>query len=111
MANKKTTGTAVEKVEASTPVEVVVSPEQNTNTVPAQKVPGVAPTIADGVVFTKTDIVPSSIWNVVENATDMSTFAMNLPSGVMIAVFANNVGSMQYVAGIHYDVTAKRFSV
>lgn len=109
MANKKTTGTAVEKVEASTPVEFVASPEQSME--PVNKVPSIAPIIADGVTFKTADIVPSSIWNVVENATDMSTFAMNLPSGVMIAVFANDVGSMQYVAGIHYDVTAKRFSV
>lgn len=104
MANKKTT-TSVEKV------DTVTSFEPNSDTTSVRDVVGVAPIIADEVTFKEADIMPSSIWNVVENATDMSTFAMNLPSGVMIAVFANDVGSMQYVAGIHYDVTAKRFSV
>lgn len=55
--------------------------------------------------------VESKIWNAVENSADVTTLAMNLPTGVLIAVFANDIGTMQYVAGIHYDAIAKRFSV
>ena len=104
MANKKTT-TSVEKI------DTVTSYEPTDVAAPVHDVVDVAPVIADGADFKKVDLVRSKIWNTVENSADIATFAMNLPSGVMIAVFANDVASMQYVAGIHYDVTAKRFSV
>lgn len=97
MATKKTTN-AVEKMDAVTPVVDKVETK-------------------DEPVFTEattTGVVPyveSSLWTVVEDATMIKTLVMNMPTGAMIMTVSDGKHTMQYVAGIHYDVTTKRFSV
>lgn len=56
--------------------------------------------------------IPSKLWYCVEDATGIGTMALNLPSGCLImAVVDKNQPALQYIPGIHYDETNKRFSV
>ena len=56
--------------------------------------------------------IPTNIWHSVEHSSHIDTFAMNLPIGCLImTVIGDSKPVMQYVAGIRYDETNKRFSV
>lgn len=90
MANKKNAGTTA---------TTTISPEIS-NDVPT-------PT------YHKVEVkVPSELWYCVEDATGLGTLALNLPSGCLImAIVDRDQPAIQYVPGIHYDETNKRFSV
>ena len=56
--------------------------------------------------------IPTNIWHSVEHSSRIDTFAMNLPIGCLVmTVIGGSKPVMQYVAGIRYDETSKRFSV
>lgn len=56
--------------------------------------------------------IPTNIWHPVEHSSHIDTFAMNLPIGCLImSVIGDSKPVMQYIAGIRYDETNKRFSV
>lgn len=56
--------------------------------------------------------VPSELWHCVEDVTGLGTLAFNLPSGCLIMVIIDqDKPAVQYVPGIHYDETNRRFSV
>lgn len=64
------------------------------------------------VYFETETKVPSELWHCVEDTTNFGTLAFNLPSGCLIMVIIDqNKPAVQYVPGIHYDETNKRFSV